>query len=368
MVLQLPECGLRAFNDYDLVLLVRFLVDEVPLRAAMLRLARELGFRRPGRRDTPPGRGPSTIFWYELREGHRVLLGDQAAFAALAVRSGASAAGEATRLLTNRGLALLWARLDLDAAGRRPKHDGRRRRFIVNATHKAVMAMGDAVLLQAGQYHLSYPERVRRLTQAGIPFAAGGPAARAGAPAPGEFRRAHAAATHFKLFPEIPSDTAAQLLEWWVTVRDWHERTLGWVESLRLGTPLEDWSEYPARLAWESLREGLRHPRGYLRDRRFTPDLNGWSRHWLIGSGLSRPPSILLYGSPASRQALAGPPAPGSAGRSVTPGGRAFGRPRRPTSPSRTLAPGLITARAGVASLMMSVQRSVRAFTRDGFR
>ena len=231
------------------------------------------------------------------------------------------------------------------------------------------MAMGDAVLLQAGQYHLSYPERVRRLTQAGIPFAAGGPAARAGAPAPGEFRRAHAAATHFKLFPEIPSDTAAQLLEWWVTVRDWHERTLGWVESLRLGTPLEDWSEYPARLAWESLREGLRHPRGYLRDRRFTPDLNGWSRHWLIGSGLSRPPSdspVWFAREPAG--AGGGPRA--RLGREIRhswgPGFRASPPTHWPVS-NAGAGPHGSSCRSGI----LDDERPtvpVRAFTRDGFR
>jgi hypothetical protein len=130
----------------------------------------------------------------------------------------------------------------------------------------------------------------------------------AGSAAPA-FQAAHAAATRFKLGPEIPGDAPAALLAWWSSVRGWHEAALRWSESRRLGQRL---SAYPTRLAGESIHEGLRHFRSYLRERRSTPDLRGWARHWLDPerSFRARLP-ILLYGVPAPGATPADPAAPG---------------------------------------------------------
>lgn len=265
------------FNDYDLVIVADGPFNETPLRAAAPALARELGVDfvdfgvvQAGALST----APPTIFWYEVREGHRVLHGPENALAALPrVDPARLPLEEATRLLVNRGLALLWARLHLDdALAPAPPLTPERRRFTVNAIHKAVLAAGDAALIRAAAYHLSYRERARRLGGVPLPFA-GDDAAR--------FLAAHAAATRFKLHPEVGGEPVEELAAWWERIRDWHERVFRWTEEARLGAPVGTWKHYARRMALESLRSGLRHPRRYLRERRTPPFLSGWTRCFL---------------------------------------------------------------------------------------
>lgn len=305
----------RGFNDYDLVLLVREPIDEAPVRRAALELARELEIDFVDVGVVTPrhlGVAPNTVFWYELRAGHRVLAGEPDAFQRLPERDPASLPmEEGVRLLVNRGLSLLWARLDLDEAsavggGLLPG----RRRFVVNSIQKAVLAIGDADLIAAGRYHISYRERARRVAMAPPAFLLESVGS-GGASGVAAFQAAHAAATRFKLGPEIPGDAVAALLVRWSSVRGWHEAALRWCESRRVGRRLTEWAAYPTRLARESIQAGLRHPGSYLRERRSTPDLRGWARHWLDPerSFRARLP-FLLYGVPASGALSADPAAP----------------------------------------------------------
>lgn len=268
---------LRAFNDYDLMVTVNEPIDEAPLHALGAQLARRLDIDFVDIGVAAPvhlAAAPHEVFWYELREGHQILFGDPAPLAAIPRRDPATLPlVEATRLLVNRGLALLWARLDLEearsgAAGLTPA----RRRFAVNAIWKSLLAAGDAVLIEAGRYHLSYPERVKRIAECDIPFAPG---------AAPTFRAVHEAATRFKLFPSIPEDPVSRLLAQWDEARHWHEQAFAWIEGRRLGVPLRRWSEYPPRLALETLREAAPRPLAYWRGRRTVPDLRHWAR-WVL--------------------------------------------------------------------------------------
>lgn len=310
-----PDGAPRGFNDYDLALLVREPIDEAPVRRAAVELARDLeidfvdvGVLTPRNLAV----APNTVFWYELRAGHRVLAGDPHAFERLPVRDPAQLPlEEGTRLLTNRGLSLLWARLDLDEAeSAGAELSPARLRFVVNSIHKAVLAVGDAALIATGRYDISYRERARRVAVRAPAFL-GAAAPAGGAPPAVEFQAAHAAATRFKLAPDLPRVPPPALLAWWAQARGWHEAALRALESERLGVRLAAWAGYPARLARESVAEGVRHLRAYLRERRATPDLRGWARHWLDPdrSFRARLP-FLLYGVPAL---VPGSPGPGRA-------------------------------------------------------
>lgn len=293
-VIRRPDGSLRAFNDYDLALIVDRPVDPTPVAAAARDLAAELeiDFVDVGLVELRNlQRRLDTIYAFELREGHRVLDGPADLVARMpAIDPARLPLIEATRLLVNRGLGLLWARIYLENALASPAtFDGDRRRFTINAIHKAALAMGEAALIAAGQYHLSYRERAARVACVPIPL---GPAL--------EVRAAHAAATRFKLQPVIDIDPPAALAEWWARVRGWHELIFRWIEERRLATTLARWGDYAPRAAIDALRRGLRHPRVYAGER-VTP---GWSDAWwghLLDAETARRIRMaeLLYDEPA---------------------------------------------------------------------
>lgn len=289
-----PDGSLGPFNDYDLLIVTRGPFDQAPLRAAAPALARELGvdFVDFGviSAGALPGT-PATVFWYEAREGHRILHGPADVLRALPrIDPARLPLVEGTRLLVNRGLALLWAWRHLDEAIASGTPLGpEKRRFTVTAIHKAVLAVGDAALIRAGAYHISYRERARRLDSVPLPVADLGAAA---------FREAHAAATEFKLHPRVGDEPADRLAGWWSRVRTWHEVAFRWMEEARLGADPGPWRHYPRRMARESLLAGLRHPRRYLRERPAALLVRGCARHLLDAehSFRARLP-FLLYGA-----------------------------------------------------------------------
>jgi hypothetical protein len=267
----------RAFNDYDLVVLTRGAVDGAPLVRHAPDLARELGldFVDFGvfPLDVLP-RVPDTVFWYELREAHRVLAGDPNALLAIPpIDPSRLPVIEGTRLLLNRGLSLLWAWLHLDQAMETPAVlDARRFRFTINSIHKAVLAIGDAALIRSGRYHLSYRERARRIPEVELPF---------DGPVRGRFLEAHERATDFKLHPDLSPLAVEELVRMAGTVRVWHESAFRWMEEFRIGKAIVRWSDYPGQLAGESIQEAFRHPGRYLRERGGCSFVKGWSRHFL---------------------------------------------------------------------------------------
>ncbi len=100
---------------------------------------------------------PPTLFWYELGEAHRLLWARPGEPPQLPrIRLGDIDPAEGSRLLLNRGLALLWAGARL-WSGSGPgsgsvTEDPAELRFATIAAHKAVSAAGDAALLRGNAY------------------------------------------------------------------------------------------------------------------------------------------------------------------------------------------------------------------------
>lgn len=295
-----PGREIVPFNDYDFVVVTHEPLDASALTGAAPALAREIGVDFvdfgvfPG--DILP-RVPETVFWYELREGHRILKGpDDLLLAIPPIDPARLPLEEGTRLLVNRGLSLLWAWLHLDEANQSGRGFGEQeRRFTVNSIHKAVLAVGDAALIRAGRYHLSYRERALRVGGVPLPFAAGN----------ADFLEAHAAATDFKLHPAVSDADPAGLRKWWTVVRGWHEVALRWIEESRFASPIGPWRNYPGRLAAESIRDGWRHPGRFLRERGSDRVVRGWSRHFLDveRSNRARLPFLLYSPGPSGLDA-----------------------------------------------------------------
>lgn len=233
--------ALRGFNDYDL-LLVFSAPPRQPARFGELsrRLARELeidfvdlGLATP--RDLAIA--PPTLFWYELGEAHRLLWsrpGDPPQLPRF--RLGDIDPAEGSRLLLNRGMALLWAGARL-WSGSGPgsgsvTEDPAELRFATIAAHKAVSAAGDAALLRANAYTPSQSGRQAVLANRPdlIEWATDG------------FLDAYARAVAFR---RQPAPTASRDISalWW-EAREHHERGFRAAEEARLGVAIPDWEVY----------------------------------------------------------------------------------------------------------------------------
>ncbi len=281
---------LRGFNDYD-VLLVFSVRPRRPERFAKLsrRLARELeidfvdlGLFTP--RDLAVA--PPTLFWYELGEAHRLLWagpGDAPRLQRIPI--GDIDPAEGSRLLLNRGLALLWAGARL-WSGSAPglgsvSEDPDELRFATIAAHKSVTAGGDAALLRSNAY---------------VPSQAGRQALLASRPdltrwAAEGYLDAYARAVAFRRQPmPIAASDAAAL--WW-EARKHHERGFRAAEEVRLGTAILDWEVYPELLRRRAgrrpsnVRDALRRVRRALLGGRAVDAEARWMREM----------SELLYGA-----------------------------------------------------------------------
>ncbi|MDZ4803802.1 MAG: hypothetical protein SGI90_02915 [Candidatus Eisenbacteria bacterium] len=264
-VLSVPGDGWRAFNDYDLTILVDGYVDETVIPPLSVELARRLDidFVDIGviQRRVLEGPPLDTIFAYELKAGHRVLDGPPDALHRMpAINPATLPLVEATRLLVNRGWGLVWARLHLEeAVTDSATFDRHRRRFTVNAMHKGVLAVGEAALLLARRYDVSYRERARRLAELELSSTLGDQA--------DEFRAAFLESTRFKLSPLIPDDGADRLVDRWTRVGEWHEAMLRHVEAHRLGHRFGDWNCWSRAVMRQGFWSALRRPRRFLSER-----------------------------------------------------------------------------------------------------
>ena len=264
---------LRGFNDYDL-LLVFSAAPRAPERFQALsrRLARELeidfvdlGLATPADLD----QAPPTLFWYELGQAHRVLWsrpGTEISLPRIALRDLDPAEG--TRLLLNRGLALLWAGWRLwreGMPGTGPlTPDEEEVRFAAVAAHKAVLAGGDAALLRGHAYSVRQDERVATLEARPELWSWAEPG----------FLDAYRKAAAFRRRPVLPSAEETGRL-WWEACRH-HEAALRAAEEVRLGSDFGDWSDYRRLLAAAGRKEALA-PRQALRRLRRLARGDGWA-------------------------------------------------------------------------------------------
>ena len=210
-------------------------------------------------------RAAPSMFYYDLLQGHRLVLGDPA------VLGGAPASlrnasiiplSEPVRLLFNRGSGLLYAQWRLEKG--EEQADG----FVERNLAKAQLALGDAVLAAAGRHDGSCRERARRLAQGGFPVPAGF----------AEILAWHAAGVDFKLRPRHLHPPVAVLRERHAAlVQRWLEVFL-WLESQRLGQSLTptQYSQYRGRIfpGESTVRHFLLHVRDRVRRGSALP---GWT-------------------------------------------------------------------------------------------
>ncbi|MHC1764735.1 MAG: hypothetical protein AB9869_10605 [Verrucomicrobiia bacterium] len=213
-------------------------------------------------------RSAPSMFYYDLAEGHRWIMGDDRLLRGCEHHRNAKAIPlhEATRLLFNRCSGLLFTLERLSRAGFGAKEAD----FANRNLAKARLAFGDVLLTADGEYHWSCRERHRRLMSRG----AFEPALAWAEP----LKALHAAGVEFKLHPQRASVPREQLAAEHAELSNLGAKLWLWLESKRLGHEFTSPREYalssvdkcPETLAWRNRLVNARAfgPQG-LADRRY---------------------------------------------------------------------------------------------------
>jgi len=252
----------RGFNDYDLLIVFeKEPSDRERFRELSRGLAEELEIDFVDLGLVARGalaEAPATLFWYELGEAHRILWSRPGLDLRLPRFSPeALEPEESSRLLLNRGMALLWAALMLwpeETPGSESLvADAATLRFCSIAAHKAVLAAGDAALLRAGIYTPSQELRGERLGRRGdlLDWA------------PPGFLGAYARAAAFRRDPRVGK--AAEVVSLWRASWAFHEAGFRASETARLGRGFEGWDDHARLARGNAITRNVGSPRRAIR-------------------------------------------------------------------------------------------------------
>lgn len=198
--------------------------------------------------DRALARAPCLVMWYDLRFGHRTLLGDQDFVPSLdRFRADRIVRSDVRDLLVNRGTLLVIN----DAMMAQGTLDPAQRRAVVRHAMKAIIGYGDAWLFFHGDYHWSYRERLRRM------------AARTDAKE--TLRSLYERAMAFRFRPDHAAFEGQDLPAWMAEIRAVLDPIHLEVEALRLARPGLTWDDHPRVSLFAALRSGLLDPRSLAR-------------------------------------------------------------------------------------------------------
>lgn len=216
---------------------------------------------------------PFTLFNYEMRYAHRVLAGADPTDDMPLYRADQMPLIEATRLLLNRGV-LLWG--DSLLSGRALSQN--ETALVAQRNRKALLAMGDALLMASRAYHWSYRVRLARVADCSVfdHFQSAG------------LRGRYAGALEGKIDGDAGSAEGCPPREQAASLLELHAAVFRCVEERRLRRTIADWREYatamlhyPRYLAPSRLKRLARlvrafgAPRGngfYRRHGRYAPE------------------------------------------------------------------------------------------------
>jgi hypothetical protein len=231
------------YNDLDLVI-VQTHRRPLPGLEAVRRKYHELlridvDFSRP--LTTADVRGwEHRLMWHDLVNGHRVLSGPADLLDRLApqeIRTPVPLV-EASRLLLNRGAGLLWA--DRIERGVEPAPDAE---FVRRNIQKAILALGDALLIEARTFTTACVPRLANLAKCAV------------SPVKPRLLALYGRALEFKLSPDLGPDEKVPDPETAEAVALWGETFL-FVERRRLARPFETLQDY---VCWDGIREPGEH-------------------------------------------------------------------------------------------------------------
>jgi hypothetical protein len=254
------EQGPAPAGDYDYSIVVRRMSarERAALQGRLAKLAEALtarvgavvnfavlGFGRLKRAER-------SLMNAEMLWGHRVIAGDPDVLAAMPdVAFERLRQGEVTRLMLNRGALLLmdeqklFERRTLRAGpGAGGGLDAAEREVFFQYLFQAVLACGDTRLAAIGQYHPSYPEKLKRL-EAPRPAVYIDEAERPDPmPLHDEFLHLYRLAYRHRFHPAYEEFAEARPADWLARVLRIWTSTLRAFELRRLGRGFADWRDY----------------------------------------------------------------------------------------------------------------------------
>ena len=177
------------------------------------------------------------VMWYDMRFGHKVILGDASFVRGLRrFTQDRIEPWDARNLMVNRGTLLVINELILD----RGDLDASLRKTIVRHMMKAIIGYGDAHLFFTGRYDWSYVEKQHRMRKSD---------------ADPVFRKLYDEAMEFRFSPHYDDYVHRDLGQWHADVRPLFEALHLDSERRRLEDPDLQWREYPDA----ALRHDLLH-------------------------------------------------------------------------------------------------------------
>lgn len=239
-------------NDYDIAIVVNVSLLRRRRLARMLNdlatdLAAELSVKQVDLALFTTGdlkRLPCTIFGYELLHGHQVLYGDMVLpDIAPALEAQAIPLVEGARLLFNRGAGMLIAARYFSHLSPLAVPEIHRRNFLVECS-KAVLAMGDCVLLLSGHYHYSYSQRLKVIGTVDL--------SRLPVKVTSELISMYRDALNFKMSPDFESYGRRPYVNWWFQIQSSYENFYRQFERHRLGWERGGWYAYGRQLEAQS--------------------------------------------------------------------------------------------------------------------
>jgi len=193
-------------------------------------------------------RSPCLVMWYDMRFGHKTILGD-ATFVPNLTQFDVQyiEPADVRNLLVNRGTLFLINQMLLE----RTQLDEQARRTIVKHAVKGIIGYGDALLFSLGQYHWSYLEKQRRM--------------RASKHVSAEFRALYDRALEFRFSPDYAAYPGEDLRAWSASLLPQLAPVHLRFEAFRLRMPELDWQGYHERALSFALRESPASWRAWAR-------------------------------------------------------------------------------------------------------
>lgn len=242
----------RPHNNLDLMVVVRRappagLKAELDRALEPLRAEHQVGIDLGLVTVSSLRRAPCRVMWYDMRHGHKTVLGDTAFLRSLErFRVEAILPEDVRDLLINRGTLLVINELLLA----RGELDEEARRALIRHTVKAIIGYGDALLFFRGVYHWSYAEKRRRMAER--------------MDVPEAFRRLYEEASAFRFEPDYARLAGRDLRAWMAETREQLAAVHLTCESARLGVPAPGWDDYPERALRHALLEGGLDARAWM--------------------------------------------------------------------------------------------------------
>ncbi|MBF0408205.1 MAG: hypothetical protein HQM10_12680 [Candidatus Riflebacteria bacterium] len=182
---------------------------------------------------------PCLVMWYDMRFGHKTILGDPDYVPSLKHFSVERVEPSDVRnLLVNRGTLLVINDLLLESKLRNNTFSPADQRTVVKHVMKAIIGYGDAFLFFSGNFHWSYIEKQHRIKNLnGLSE---------------EFKRLYHKAAEFRFRPDYSAFSELDLQDWQKQLKTILEPIHLYCERMRLGLADLSWSEYPEK-AFSSL-------------------------------------------------------------------------------------------------------------------